>query len=79
MNQERDEALSFAREMVKNLRAKLKDSAGVAEVSTDGLTVKYAHGGNSGVLSQLKYWEKQVQILQRKNGISKSIDLSGGL
>ena len=79
MNQERDEALAFAREMVKSLREKLKDSAGVAEVSTDGLTVKYAHGGNSGVLAQLKYWEKQVLRLQQDNSASKSIDMSGGL
>ena len=78
-NRERDEALAFAREMVTSLREKLKDAAGVQSVTSDGLSVTYAQGGQSGILEQLKYWEKRVQQLQRSNSVSKSIDLSGGL
>ena len=78
-NRERDEALAFARDMVQTLRDKLKDAAGVQSVTSDGLSVTYAHGGQSGILEQLKYWEKQGLRLQRDNSASKSIDMSGGL
>jgi hypothetical protein len=79
VSQEKDEALAFARDMVRTLRSKLKDAAGVQSVTSDGLSVTYAHGGNSGLLSQLNYWQKQVNALQGKTSVSKNIDLSGGL
>ena len=78
-NRERDEALTFAKEMVQSLREKLKDAAGVQSITSDGLSVTYTQGGPSGLLEQLKYWEKQVLRLQQSNSASKTIDMSGGL
>jgi len=78
-NRERDEALTFAKEMVQSLREKLKDAAGVQSITSDGLSVTYTQGGQSGLLEQLKYWEKQVLRLQQGNSASKTIDMSGGL
>lgn len=77
--QDREEALAYAREMVRILRDKMKDTVGVQSVTTDGLSVTYAVGGADGMTKQLRYWEKQVLRLQGGSGSASSIDLSGGL
>lgn len=76
---DRDEALAFARKMVEKLREQLVESSGLQSVASDGLSVTYATGRGSGVLSQLQYWEKQVILLSGDNSQAQSIDLSKGL
>ena len=76
---DRDEALAFARKMVEKLREQLIESSGLQSVASDGLSVTYATGKGSGILSQLQYWEKQVILLSGSNAQSQTIDLSKGL
>ncbi len=76
---DKEEALQFARTMVKKLREQLLESAGLQSVASDGLSVTYATGKGSGIASQLQYWEKQVILLSGSNASHQSIDLSKGL
>lgn len=71
-------ALRFAQQMVDSLRTKLLESAGIAAMSTDGLSVSY-NQGSDGLVRQLQYWERQVQKLKGNGASVKTIDLSGGL
>lgn len=71
-------ALAFAQQMVQKLRDKLLESAGIAAMTTDGLSVTY-NQGNDGLMRQLQYWERRVQSLKGNGTNVKNIDLSGGL
>jgi ethanolamine ammonia-lyase small subunit len=76
---DRDEALAFARKMVEKLREQILESSGIQSVASDGISVTYATGRGSGILSQLQYWEKQVILLGGDNAPQQTIDLSKGL
>lgn len=71
-------ALTFAQQMVDSLRTKILESAGIAAMTTDGLSVSF-NQGNDGLLRQLQYWERRVQSLKGNGTNVKNIDLSGGL
>jgi len=77
-SEDKSSALAFAEEMVLSIRSKLRESAGVAAMSTDGLSVSF-NQGKDGLVRQLQYWERQVQKLKGNSSGVKSIDLSGGL
>ena len=78
-SKEKQEALAHAKEMVKVLREKLIEQAGLQSVTTDGMSVTWQTGGKSGLYEQLKYWERQVQKLQTDGSVARTIDMSGGL
>lgn len=71
-------ALRHAQQMVETLRSRLLESAGIAAMSTDGLSVTY-NQGSDGLMRQLQYWERMVQKLKGNGSSVKTIDLSGGL
>lgn len=78
-NQDKQEALDFARRMVKKLREQMLEQGGAIAVSTDNISVDMGTG-NDSIREQLKYWENQVIVLSSDQGMNvSSIDVSRGL
>jgi hypothetical protein len=78
-SQDKQEALDFARKMVKRLRDQMLEQGGATSVSTDNISVDMGTGSDS-IREQLKYWENQVIVLSSSQGMNVStIDVSKGL
>ncbi len=78
-SQDKQEALDFARKMVKRLRDQMLEQGGAVAVSTDNISVDMGTGSDS-IRDQLKYWENQVIVLSSSQGMNVSaIDVSKGL
>lgn len=78
-SQDKQEALDFARKMVKRLREQMLEQGGATSVSTDNISVDMGTGSDS-IREQLKYWENQVIVLSSSQGMNVStIDVSKGL
>ena len=78
-SQDKQEALDFARKMVKRLREQMLEQGGAVAVSTDNISVDMGTGSDS-IRDQLKYWENQVIVLSSSQGMNVSTsDVSTGL
>jgi hypothetical protein len=71
--------IDFAKDMIEVLKERLKASAGIQSVTSDGVSTTFATGGAESVRAQLEYWEKELTRLTRSGGATRTIDLSGGL
>jgi len=78
VSEDRNAALAYWEEMVVILRGRLREAAGIASLSTDGLSLVYIQG-RDGLLRQLNQAERQVQKLKGNGSPVKTINLSGGL
>lgn len=65
--------------MIEILRERLKSSAGIQSVTSDGVSTTFATGGSESVRAQLDYWEKELARLTRSGGMTRTVDLSKGL
>ena len=63
-----------AQDHVEQLEAALARNAGVAEVVTDGVKVRY---NRQQLLDELRYWRRRLASESKRRRVSRGVNLGG--